>query len=270
MKKSLMWVLSVLMGLAGCAPAAVSQPTITYTPSNTPAAAPVITPATITYSPAKTPTPPPVITPAANPIIITSNTTVTTAPVQAPMEEPVAARAMVQVWGSNATGNPLKKMLSFGVGVGDGSQVLTFIDFENFTPGAMEIVTRNQARYGVTIQVVDAYTGVTLLKLNGAGRVAAAAVSQPALPAQGQQVRIWGWLDTAFGYSNLQVVYDTSRPIFFRTEHDIVLGGPYVDYPGALVTDNAGNILGLETVFRTRLVILLGPIGKMPPIASIG
>jgi hypothetical protein len=38
---------------------------------------------------------------------------------------------------------------------------------------------------------------------------------------------------------------------------------------GAVVTDQNGKVLGLEGVYDYRLVIILGPIGRIPPIISI-
>jgi hypothetical protein len=36
-----------------------------------------------------------------------------------------------------------------------------------------------------------------------------------------------------------------------------------------VVTDQSGKVLGLEGVYSYRLVIILGPIGRIPPIISI-
>ena len=73
--------------------------------------------------------------------------------------------SIVQVWiGADSGGT--KTFEALGVPVGDGTTVLTVIDYEDFTPGEAEVRTQDNKTYSTTIQAIDARTGATLLKLD--------------------------------------------------------------------------------------------------------
>ncbi len=179
-------------------------------------------------------------------------------------------KAIVQVWRPpNAIGET-GELESFGVIVGNGSQVLTILDYEDYTPNTLMVVTQDYGKYTATIQIADPRTGMTLLKLDGA-RLPVATVGNSSIPAYGQEVRIWGWRDSSqpapTSFKVVVTADQAPRPLFFSVSY---LGGSDIpDIPGTVVADRLGNVLGLTTTFHTRLAVVLGPVGRVPPVASI-
>src|SRR4030042_6017963 len=68
--------------------------------------------------------------------------------------------SMVQVWKSDI-------LEALGVVIGDGSQVLTVVNYEEYNPGELETVVQGQGKYSASIQAIDSRTGATLLSLKG-------------------------------------------------------------------------------------------------------
>lgn len=184
---------------------------------------------------------------------------------------PSVDASIVQVWEPATAAGKSSALLAFGVVVGDGSQVLTVLNYEDYTPDSLEVVLPGQGKYKASVQAIDPRTSTTLLKLEGAKRLPVAIAGNASLPEQEQEVLIWGWTGpnhATFKNSTAIVTADQApRPLFFSVMY--TGGTDVVDAPGAVVTDRKGNVLGLETTFHERLAIILGPIGRMPPIASI-
>ena len=57
---------------------------------------------------------------------------------------------------------------ALGVAVGDGSQILTVIDYESNNPGELEVTWPGHGSYTASFQATDSRTGATLLKLENA------------------------------------------------------------------------------------------------------
>lgn len=228
-------------------PPAVTNPIV---PPQPPAA---ITPNTTANTTNPIQPPPP---PAADPV--TPNITV---PINPPPQATAnVAEAMVQVWSVNSSGNGAKKLQSFGLGVGDGSQVLTYFDYESYTPDGIEILTQNQTRYTAYVKAIDPRTGLTLLKLNTADKIPFAALNATAVPQSGQQVRVWGWRGP--DYSNIEssnptAVIGGQGPFYFTFQGVFSADRPVI-FKGAVVTDSANNVIGIETERYNTLITHLG------------
>ena len=73
---------------------------------------------------------------------------------------------MVQVWIIDpSTGS--KNFEALGVPVGDGTTILTIIDYEDYTPanGDIEVTTQNNETFLASIQAIDARTGATTAEI---------------------------------------------------------------------------------------------------------
>jgi len=179
---------------------------------------------------------------------------------------------VVQVWIIDPSAGS-KNFEGLGVPVGDGTTILTIIDYEDYTPadGDIEVTTQNNETFLASIQAIDARTGATLLKLDS-GSLTAVATRNPATLEANEPLIVWSQINSNPVPEATNVIEepDTSNsvPLFFGVYlPDGVYGGGITQ--GAVVTDQNGKVLGLEGVYGYRLVIILGPIGRIPPIISI-
>ena len=158
--------------------------------------------------------------------------------------------------------------------VGDGTTILTIIDYEDYTPanGDIEVTTQNNETFLASIQAIDARTGATLLKLD-LGSLQPVPTRDPSTVKTNEPLIVWSQInsDPVPEPTNVIVGPDTSPnsvPLYFGVGlPDGVYSGGVTQ--GAVVTDQSGKVLGLEGVYDYRLVIILGPIGRIPPIISI-
>ncbi|HEX9896921.1 MAG TPA: hypothetical protein VGA85_04570 [Dehalococcoidales bacterium] len=93
--------------------------------------------------------------------------------------------AIVQIWNQET-------FVATGVIVGDGSQVLTVIDYEFSTPDNYDVVVLGQGKYRASFAAIDARTNATLLTIEGA-KFSTAAIGNTSLMETGQQGFIWEW-----------------------------------------------------------------------------
>ena len=181
--------------------------------------------------------------------------------------------SVVQVWIIDQSKGS-KNFEALGVPVGDGTTILTIIDYEDYTPadGDIEVTTQNNETFLASIQEIDARTGATLLKLDS-GSLVPVATRDPATLKTNEPLIVWAQInsDPVPEPTNVIGGPDTSPnsvPLYFGVGlPDGVYSGGVTQ--GAVVTDQSGKVLGLEGVYNYRLVIILGPIGRIPPIISI-
>jgi hypothetical protein len=160
------------------------------------------------------------------------------------------------------------------VPVGDGTTILTIIDYEDYKPadGDIEVTTQNNETILASIQAIDARTGATLLKLDS-GSLPPVPTRDPSTLKTNEPLIVWAQInsDPVPEATNVIGGPDTSPnsvPLYFGVGlPDGVYSGGVTQ--GAVVTDQSGKVLGLEGVYNYRLVIILGPIGRIPPIISI-
>lgn len=186
--------------------------------------------------------------------------------------EPVD-KTIVQVWEpSNASGES-DELEAFGVVVGDGSQVLTVVNYEEYNPGELEVVLPVRGKYSASIQAIDSRSGATLLKLKDA-RLPAATLGNSTTINTGQQVIIRGWTGPELVYKKTPALissFQYTLPLAFNVDltDEARQEGGWVSAQGAVVTDEKGNVLGLESIDYYRLAPRLGYMGYIPPIISI-
>jgi hypothetical protein len=177
--------------------------------------------------------------------------------------------SLAQVWIGDDSGGT-KTFEALGVAVGDGTTVLTVIDYEDFTPGEADVRTQDNKTFSATFQSIDARTGATLLKLDS-GSLPPVVTRDPATLTTNEQLTLWAQNNSA--QTPTSTVIEGSPPsdydplTFAVHLPDGVYGGGVTQ--GGTVTDQNGNVLGLEGVYNYRLMIILGPIGRIPPIISI-
>ncbi|MFP3880563.1 MAG: hypothetical protein ACLFVA_06380 [Dehalococcoidia bacterium] len=118
---------------------------------------------------------------------------------------------------------------ALGVIVGSGNQVLTVLDYEEYTPapGTLEVVTPTGNRFSVSVQAIDPRTSATLLLLEGAN-LQPVRVGDSANLETGQQVCVQGWKSgTTFKKAQARITYLSDWPLDFHvniTEEAILSG----------------------------------------------
>jgi hypothetical protein len=204
---------------------------------------------------------------------ITTATTLTTTSSASSPTFKSTIDSVVQVWIIDPTTGS-KNFEALGVPVGDGTTILTIMDYEDYTPtnGDIEVTTQNNETFLVSIQAIDARTGATLLKLDS-GSLPPVPTRDPSTLKTNEPLIVWvqNNSDPVLEPTNVIGGPDTSPnsvPLYFGVGlPDGVYSGGVTQ--GAVVTDQSGKVLGLEGVYSYRLVIILGPIGRIPPIISI-
>jgi hypothetical protein len=182
--------------------------------------------------------------------------------------------SIVQIWESATATGGSSVLAAFGVIVGDGSQVLTVLNYESYTPDSLEVVLPGQDKYRASIEAIDPRTSATLLKLEGA-RLPVAVIGDSATIKQDQQVLIRGWSGPQLTFKKMPAliaIYKGTVPFFFNvylTEEE-GLRGEWVREQGAVVTDKKGSVLGLVgPVYSAFVITTGGPVGWIPPVVRI-
>lgn len=172
-------------------------------------------------------------------------------------------KSVVQVWIPASAAGESATRVSSGVIVGNGSQVLTLMNYEEYSPGPLEVVTRDRTRYEASIKAIDPRTGITLLQLEGASGLPVASIGT--LPQYNDTVFTWGWSDSDWAVAKSTMVISEPAPgaLFFRVDGSTPMG-PALD-TGTVVSDRAGKIIGLATPLHLRLAIRLA---NPPPIIA--
>ena len=277
MFKKTLWLLGIcifyILGMLGLIGYLIITPTKATTSTIVKTSVITSTPAT---TPTRTSTPGTSVIPSTTtPSSPTTTTTLSTATQSASSSPAIESTidAVVQVWIIDpSTG--IKNFEALGVPVGDGTTILTIIDYEDYTPadGDIEVTTQNNETFLASIQEIDARTGATLLKLDS-GSLQPVPTRDPSTLKTNEPLIIWAQINSDAVPEPTNVIGgpDTSPnsvPLYFGVYlPDGVYSGGVTQ--GAVVTDQSGKVLGLEGVYDYRLVIILGPIGRIPPIISI-
>ena len=184
-------------------------------------------------------------------------------------------KSIVQVWIPNlATGK--SEFVSLGVIVGDGTMILTVINYEDYNPGDVKVVSSANDEFVATIQAIDSRTGAILLKM-GTGKIPVVNTRDAATLKVGEKLTILGQANSSFKLKPTEVLVTDIPPNFSALGFSVILpqstinGGDYAgaQNQGAVVTDQSGKVLGLESIYTTHLVMRLGGPGYIPPIISI-
>lgn len=184
---------------------------------------------------------------------------------------------IVQIWEPALESGSAPKMVASGVVVGNGTQVLTVINYEDFTPGSLLVILPGQVESKATVEAIDPRTSATLLKLENARLPIMANTGDVQTIRPGNPVFINGW-----SYSNASELtfskipatvsnYQASLLSFnvVMSQEEILKGGRGVETPGSIVTDEKGNVIGLVGTFYKKLIPKVVPVGWIPPVISI-
>jgi hypothetical protein len=198
---------------------------------------------------------------------------VTDAQTTTPTAAAVAVKdSIVQVWiGDNSGGT--KTFESLGVPVGDGTTVLTVIDYEDFTPGEAEVRTQDNKTFSATIQAIDARTGATLLNLDS-GKLTPVATRDPAGLKVNEPLTFWAQNNSDPAPTETGIIGNPStNPLDFEIG---LPGGGFdtagLNSQGGVVSDRSGKVLGLEGVSEDSFTLMIGFVGELgyiPPVISI-
>ena len=171
---------------------------------------------------------------------------------------------MVQVFESSENGNQ-DIPLSFGLAVGDGTQILTVFNFENNLPDSLAIGLPGKTKYTASVQAIDPRTSMVLLKIKGTS-------FQPVDINDRPEISLWnnilvlGWTEP--DYKKLEIA-PTQFPGYFRPTLMGVVGEPYIISQGAVITDNQSKVIGLMGNYYNDFVYFMAGPGSTPPIMDI-
>jgi len=184
--------------------------------------------------------------------------------------ESTIEKSMVQVF---ETGEPAVPV-AFGIVVGDGNQVLTVLDYEDYTPASdsLDVVASTNDRFSASIQAIDPRTSATLLHIEGADLPAVKTGDSAALE-QGQRVFIQGWqhLSVLFKKVPATASYPSDWPLAFQVSVNLKETGNegWANDRGAAITDEDGNVLGLAGAYYNKLLPIPGRPDVIPQCVPI-
>jgi hypothetical protein len=188
---------------------------------------------------------------------------------------------IVQVWEGD-------ELISNGIVVGNGSQVLAILEYHDPIPDNLYVVQEN-TEYKALVKTVDFRTGLTLLEING-GPFKTVSTEDALSIKPGQRVLVYGWSQLFTGFEETA---EGKRPLYGNPEFtkinavttDYTLAFPYrfgINYPTGtsleeqvgirmcqIVTDPKGNVLGFVGYSYWGLFPPPSPPGWLPPVVSI-
>jgi hypothetical protein len=176
---------------------------------------------------------------------------------------------VVQIWQPGAVSGEPETRLAFGIVVDDGNHVLTVLDYEEYTPDRLLVVSPKYGTFNASIQAIDYRTSATLLQLQNANLPVAEIGDISSLSSnQSQRVYIRGW---AYSKTNAYMkcpanayLSDTVSPLFFSVsipQEVTAMGKGWVDESGAVVTAKDGKAIGLLGRYWSKLLIISLPAG---------
>ena len=183
-------------------------------------------------------------------------------------------KSIVEVWIPDPATGELE-LESLGVAVGDGTMVLTVINYEDYTPGEVKVVSAGH-EFAAKVQAVDSRTGATLVKMD-TGKLPAAPTGDATKFESDEKLLVWGEADSDSTLTSTDVIVINIPPHNPVLDFNVVFAqsvfhsGGYsgIPFQGVVVTDLKGKVLGLESIYTTRLVMRMGHPGYIPPIISI-
>lgn len=148
------------------------------------------------------------------------------------------------------------KLISSGVAIGDGSYVITVLDYlhnEYLPDGSFNVVTSKGEKFSASIQVLDPRTSATLLKLQN-GKIAPVKLINSSEIYEGQQIILWGWSQPELvKFSASAGEPGGSPPRFdFGVPQEQWMQWTRLNYAlleQSIVTDTEGNVLGIKGVY---------------------
>ncbi len=187
--------------------------------------------------------------------------------------------SVVQVWESDT-------MVASGVAVGDGTQVLTVLDYIHSPPYEVSVATTDGIRYQAFVVALDPRTSVTLLRVEGIRLPVDSLASIQNVIEPGQAITIQGWfrpvVSTEKQGDNIHEVLGNpklrkigaligteasgSPPQFnLRTSNTREQSAQ----PGDVVIGRDGKIIGLIGNWAFGPIPAPVPQGYIPPVVAI-
>jgi len=183
---------------------------------------------------------------------------------------------VVQIWYPGAASGEPEVLLAYGIVVDDGNHVLTVLDYEEYTPDKLLVVSPEYGTFNATIAAIDYRTSATLLQLQDAN-LTVAKIGHPSSLAsnQSQRVYIRGWSSATNEYMKCPAdayAWNDVSPSFFRVDLAggvISKGKGWVRKSGAVITDKDGKAIGLLGRYWSTLAIVTIPPGYLPLAINI-
>jgi hypothetical protein len=183
--------------------------------------------------------------------------------------------AVVQVWISDA------ELAATGVVVGDGTQILTVLNYETSTPENADIVTTSGDRYRASVGAIESRTAATVLHLEGAGLpVAETGDSSVISPGGAVTALEWRRPYAKDGPGTPELVKTAlvaepdpeRRPVSFGVHFPngvMPSGGVPPIGQGAIIADSQGRVIGLVGTDYNTLFPHPHAFGAIPGVAAI-
>jgi hypothetical protein len=169
---------------------------------------------------------------------------------------------VVQIWQPGTVSGEPETLLAFGIVVDDGNHVLTVLDYEEYTPDKLLVVSPEYGTFNASIQAIDYRTSATLLQLQDANLppVEIGGISSLA-SNQSQRVYIRGWGGGNNRYMKCPAdayLSDNISPLFFSISIPTEVttkGEGWVNTSGAVITDKDGKAIGLLGRYWSKLLV---------------
>jgi hypothetical protein len=183
----------------------------------------------------------------------------------------------VQIWQPETVSGEPEALLAYGIVVNDGNHVLTVLDYEEYTPDKLLVISPKYGTFNASIQAIDYRTSATLIRLQDAN-LPVAEIGHPLSLAsnQSQRVYIRGWVGGNNRYMKCPAnayLSDNISPLFFPislSEKVIEKGKGWVSVSGAVITDKHGKAIGLlGRYLRSELFFVSLPVGYLPLAINI-
>ncbi len=174
----------------------------------------------------------------------------------------------VQIWQPGTVSGEPEILLAYGIVVDDGNHVLTVLDYEEYTPDKLLVVSPEYGRFNASIQAIDYRTSATLLQLQDADLPTAEIGDTSSLASnQSQRVYVRGWVDGASKYVKCPAnacFSEKTAPLFFSVsipQGVVAKGEVWVGESGAVITDEDGKAIGLVGRYWSKLQAVTLPAG---------
>lgn len=169
----------------------------------------------------------------------------------------------VQIWQPGTVSGEPETLLAFGIVVDDGNHVLTVLDYEEYTPDKLLVVSPEYGTFNASIQAIDYRTSATLLQLQDANLPVAEIGDTSFLASnQSQRVYVRGWDAGTNRYMKWSAdtdISDNVSPLFSTispSEEAIKKREGWVTTSGAVITDTDGKAIGLWAIYWSSLLPL--------------
>lgn len=183
---------------------------------------------------------------------------------------------VVQIWQPRTVSGEPEALIAFGIVVDDGNHVLTVLDYEEYTPDKLLVISPEYGTFNASIQAIDYRTSATLLQLHDANLPVAEIgnISSLALN-ESQRVYIRGWGSGTNEHMKCPAdayTWDDVSQSFFRVAlagEVISKGKGWVSKSGAVITDKHGKAIGLLGRYWSMLAVVYIPVGYLPLAINI-